>query len=166
MLDCGRVGRHRSANKMRSTRTCVAEILRTRKRVRMTEAGADSFGRPMPEEPLPWLRRGDTGFAWWFVLRKPIVARRGVRRCRCRSAAISLSRALIGDDRRANRQGPKYLLIAFLVLTFFAVGLYTGCGLAPMRIPCCARIGVVGFVRSNCWSRSRMASRPASCDRI
>jgi Undecaprenyl-phosphate galactose phosphotransferase WbaP len=60
-------------------------------------------------------------------------------------AAISLSRALVGTT-GAQPPAPNYLLITFLILTFFCVRLYTGCGPSPYERFRLRTIGIVGFV--------------------
>jgi Undecaprenyl-phosphate galactose phosphotransferase WbaP len=89
-------------------------------------------------------RRGGAGFADRF--RKPIVAAAlAFGDVVAAIAAISLSRALIGMT-GAQTPGPNYLLIASLILTFFCVRLYTGCGPSPYERFRLRTIGIVGFV--------------------
>ncbi len=89
-------------------------------------------------------RRGDAGFADRF--RKPIVAATlAFGDVVAAIAAISLSRALIGIT-DAQPPDPKHLLIAFLILTFLCVGLYTGCGPSPYERFRLRTISIVAFV--------------------
>src|SRR6266404_3508323 len=99
---------------MRSRRICVAETLRTGKRVRMADVGAILPRSDAPKSRYRgWRSRGDAGFADRF--RKPIVAATlAFGDVVAAIAAISLSRALIGMT-GAQPPAPKYLLIAFLI---------------------------------------------------
>src|SRR5437660_7854945 len=108
---------------MRSRRICVAETLRTGKRVRMADAGAILPRSVAPKSRYRGWRRGDAGFADRF--RRPIVAATlALGDVVAAIAAISLSRALIGMT-GVQTPAPKHLVIAFLILTFFCVRLYT-----------------------------------------
>ena len=110
----------------------------------MAEVGAILPRSDAPKNRYRGWPRGDTGFADRF--RKPIVA--ATLACSdvvTAIAAISLSRALIGIT-GGQPPGPNYLLIAFLVLTFFCVRLYTGCGPSPYERFRLRTIGIVGFV--------------------
>src|SRR6266700_1610770 len=126
---------------MRSRRICVAETLRTGKRVRMADAGTILPRSDAPTSRYRGWRRGDAD-----RFRKPIVAATlAFGDVVAAIAAISLSRALIGMT-GAQPPGPKLLLIAFLILTFFCVRLYTGCGPSPYERFRLRTIGIVGFV--------------------
>ena len=110
----------------------------------MADAGAILPRSDAPKSRYRGWRRVDAGFADRF--RKPIVA--ATLACGdvvAAIAAISLSRALIGIT-GGQPPGPNYLLIAFLVLTFFCVRLYTGCGPSPYERFRLRTIGIVGFV--------------------
>jgi Undecaprenyl-phosphate galactose phosphotransferase WbaP len=110
----------------------------------MADAGAILPRSDAPKSRYRGWRRGDAGFADRF--RKPIVA--ATLACGdvvAAIAAISLSRALIGIT-GGQPPGPNYFLIAFLVLTFFCVRLYTGCGPSPYERFRLRTIGIVGFV--------------------
>ena len=110
----------------------------------MGEAGAILPRSVAPKSRYPGWRRGDAGFADRF--RKPIVAATlAFGDVLAAIAAISLSRALIGMT-GAQPPGPKHLLIAFLILAFFCVRLYTGCGPSPYERFRLRTIGIVGFV--------------------
>ena len=110
----------------------------------MADVGAILPRSDAPKGRYRGWRRGDAGFADRF--RKPIVA--ATLACGdvvAAIAAISLSRALIGIT-GGQPPGPNYLLIAFLVLTFFCVRLYTGCGPSPYERFRLRTIGIVGCV--------------------
>jgi Undecaprenyl-phosphate galactose phosphotransferase WbaP len=110
----------------------------------MTDAGAILPRSEAPKSRYPGWRRGDAGFADRF--RKPIVAATlTFGDVVAAIAAISLSRALIGMT-GAQPPSPNHLLIAFLILTFFCVRLYTGCGPSPYERFRLRTIGIVGFV--------------------
>ena len=110
----------------------------------MGEVGAILPRGVAPKSRYRGWRRGDAGFANRF--RKPIVAATlAFGDVGAAIAAISLSRALIGMT-GAQPPGPKHLLIAFLILTFFCVRLYTGCGPSPYERFRLRTIGIVGFV--------------------
>ena len=110
----------------------------------MTDAGAILPRTETPKSRYPGRRRGDAGFADRF--RKPIVAATlTFGDVVAAIAAISLSRALIGMT-GAQPPSPNHLLIAFLILTFFCVRLYTGCGPSPYERFRLRTIGIVGFV--------------------
>ncbi|HMF69161.1 MAG TPA: exopolysaccharide biosynthesis polyprenyl glycosylphosphotransferase [Phyllobacterium sp.] len=110
----------------------------------MAEVGVILPRSDAPKSRYRGWRRGDARFAHRF--RKPIVAATlAFGDVVAAIAAILLSRALIGMT-GAQPPGPKYLLIAFLVLTFFCVGLYTGCGPSPYERFRLRAIGIVGFV--------------------
>jgi len=110
----------------------------------MTDAGATLPRSETPKSRYPGRRRGDAGDAGFADrFRKPIVAATLMfGDVVAAIAAISVSRALIGMT-GAQPPSPNHLLIAFLILTFFCVRLYTGCGLAPMSD--------FGFVQSVLW---------------
>ena len=110
----------------------------------MAEVGAILPRSDAPKSRYRGWRRGDAGFADRF--RKPIVAATlAFGDVVAAIAAISLSRALIGMT-GAQPPGPKLLLIAFLILMFFCVRLYTGCGPSPYERFRLRTIGIVGFV--------------------
>jgi Undecaprenyl-phosphate galactose phosphotransferase WbaP len=110
----------------------------------MAEVGVILPRSDAPKSRYRGRRRGDRGFADRF--RKPIVvATLAFGDVVAAIAAILLSRALIGMT-GAQSPGPKHLLIAFLILTFFCVGLYTGCGPSPYERFRLRVIGIVGFV--------------------
>jgi len=113
----------------------------------MTDAGAILPRSETPKSRYPGRRRGDAadaGFADRF--RKPIVAATlGFGDVVAAIAAISLSRASIGMT-GAQTPSRNHLLIAFLILTFFCVRLYTGCGPSPYERFRLRTIGIVGFV--------------------
>jgi Undecaprenyl-phosphate galactose phosphotransferase WbaP len=96
-----------------------------------------------PKNRYGW-RWGDAGFADRF--RKPIVAATlAFGDVVAAIAAISLSRASIGMT-GAQPPSPEYLLIALLILTFFCVRLYTGCGPSPYERFRLRAIGIMGLV--------------------
>jgi Undecaprenyl-phosphate galactose phosphotransferase WbaP len=110
----------------------------------MAEVGVILPRSDAPKSRYRGRRRGDRGFADRF--RKPIVvATLAFGDVVAAIAAILLSRALIGMT-GAQSPGPKHLLIAFLILTFFCIGLYTGCGPSPYERFRLRVIGIVGFV--------------------
>jgi Undecaprenyl-phosphate galactose phosphotransferase WbaP len=110
----------------------------------MAETSAIFPRSDAPKSRYRGWRRGDTGFADRF--RKPIVAATlAFGDVVAAIAAISLSRALIGMT-GAQPPGPILLLIAFLILTFFCVRLYTGCGPSTYERFRLRTIGIVGFV--------------------
>ena len=110
----------------------------------MAEVGAILPRSDAPKSRYRGWRRGGAGFADRF--RKPIVAATlAFGDVVAAIAAISLSRALIGMT-GAQTPGPKLLLISFLILTFFCVRLYTGCGPSPYERFRLRTIGIVGFV--------------------
>ena len=110
----------------------------------MAEVGAILPRSDAPKSRYRGWRRGGAGFADRF--RKPIVAATlAFGDVVAAIAAISLSRALIGMT-GAQTPGPKLLLIAFLILTFFCVRLYTGCGPSPYERFRLRTIGIAGFV--------------------
>jgi Undecaprenyl-phosphate galactose phosphotransferase WbaP len=112
----------------------------------MAEAGTILPRSDAPKSRYRGWRRGDGGFADRF--RKPIVAATlAFGDVGAAIAAISLSRALIGMT-GAQPPGPDHLLIAFLILilTFFCVRLYTGCGPSPYERFRLRTIGIAGFV--------------------
>jgi Undecaprenyl-phosphate galactose phosphotransferase WbaP len=86
----------------------------------------------------PW---GGAGFTERF--RKPIVgATLALGDAIAAVAAVSLGRALIGMT-GAQPPSPKHLLIGLLILTFFCLRLYTGCGPSPYER---FRLRVIGIV--------------------
>jgi Undecaprenyl-phosphate galactose phosphotransferase WbaP len=110
----------------------------------MAEAGAILPRNDAPKSRYYGWRGGDAGFAYRF--RKPIVAvTLAFGDVVAAIAAISLSRALIGVT-GAQPQGSKHLLIALLILTFFCVRLYTGCGPSPYERFRLRAIGIMGLV--------------------
>jgi len=110
----------------------------------MAEVGAVLRRSDAPKSGYRGRRRGDAGFADRF--RKPIVAATlAFGDLVAAIAAVSLSRAFIGMT-GAQPPGPKYFLIAFLILTFFCVRLYTGCGPSPYERFRLRTIGIGGFV--------------------
>lgn len=113
----------------------------------MTDAGAILPRSETPKSRYPGRRRGDAGDAGFADrFRKPIVAATLMfGDVVAAIAAISLSRALIGMT-GAQPPSPNHLLIAFLILTFFCVRLYTGCGPSPYERFRLRTIGIVGFV--------------------
>ncbi|NOJ43316.1 exopolysaccharide biosynthesis polyprenyl glycosylphosphotransferase [Bradyrhizobium australiense] len=110
----------------------------------MAEVGAIL---PRSDAPKSWHRgwhRGEAGFADRF--RKPLVAATlASGDVVAAIAATSLSRALIGMT-GMQPAGPKHLLIALLILMFFCVRLYTGCGPSPYERFRLRAIGIMGFV--------------------
>jgi Undecaprenyl-phosphate galactose phosphotransferase WbaP len=110
----------------------------------MAEAGAILPRSDAPKSRYGGWRRGEARFADRF--RKPIVAATlAFGDVVAAIAAISLSRALIGMT-GAQAPSPKDLLIALLILTFFCVRLYTGCGPSPYERFRLRAIGIMGFV--------------------
>jgi len=110
----------------------------------MADVGAIPPRSDAPKSRYRGWRRGDAGFADRF--RKPIVAATlAFGDVVAAIAAISLSRALIGIT-DAQPPDPKHLLIAFLILTFLCVGLYTGCGPSPYERFRLRTISIVAFV--------------------
>jgi Undecaprenyl-phosphate galactose phosphotransferase WbaP len=110
----------------------------------MAEVGAIFPRSDAPKSRHRGLRRGDAGFADRF--RKPIVAATlAFGDVVAAIAAVSLSRALIGMT-GVQPLGPKHLLIAFLIVTFFCVGLYTGYGPSPYERFRLRTMAIVGFV--------------------
>ena len=110
----------------------------------MADVGAILPPSDAPKGRYRGWRRGGAGFADRF--RKPIVAATlAFGDVVAAIAAISLSRALIGMT-GAQPPSPNHLLIAFLILTFFCVRLYTGCGPSPYERFRLRTIGIVGFV--------------------
>ena len=110
----------------------------------MADVGAILPRSVAPKSRYRGWRRGDAGFADRF--RRPIVAATlALGDVVAAIAAISLSRALIGMT-GAQPPGSKLLLIAFLILTFFCVRLYTGCGPSPYERFRLRTIGIVGCV--------------------
>jgi Undecaprenyl-phosphate galactose phosphotransferase WbaP len=110
----------------------------------MAEVGVILPRSDAPKSRYRGWRRADTGFVNRF--RKPIVvATLAFGDVVAAIAAISLSRALIGMT-GAQPPGPKHLLIGFLILTFFCVGLHTGCGPSPYERFRLRVIGILGFV--------------------
>ncbi len=110
----------------------------------MADVGAIPPRSDAPKSRYRGWRRGDAGFADQF--RKPIVATTlAFGDVVAAIAAISLSRALIGIT-DAQPPDPKHLLIAFLILTFLCVGLYTGCGPSPYERFRLRTISIVAFV--------------------
>ena len=110
----------------------------------MAEAGAILPRSDAPKSRYRGWRWGDVGFSGRF--RKPIVAATlAFGDVVAAIAAISLSRALIGMT-GAQQPAPKHLLIALLILTFFCVRLYTGCGPSPYERFRLRAIGIMGFV--------------------
>jgi len=89
-------------------------------------------------------RWDEAGFADRF--RKPIVAATlAFGDVVAAIAAISLSRALI-EMTGTQPPGPKHLLIAPLILTFFCIRLYTGCGPSPYERFRLRAIGIIALV--------------------
>jgi Undecaprenyl-phosphate galactose phosphotransferase WbaP len=110
----------------------------------MGEVGAVLPRSVAPKSRYRGWRRGNAGFADRF--RKPIVAATlAFGDVVAAIAAISLSRALIGMT-GAQPPEPKHLVIAFLILTFFCVRLYAGCGPSSYERFRLRTIGIVGFV--------------------
>jgi Undecaprenyl-phosphate galactose phosphotransferase WbaP len=110
----------------------------------MAEVGAILPRSDAPKSRYGGWRRGDAGFADRF--RKPIVAATlAFGDVVAAIAAISLSRTLIGMT-GAQPPASKHLLIALLILTFFCIRLYTGCGPSPYERFRLRTIGIVGFV--------------------
>jgi Undecaprenyl-phosphate galactose phosphotransferase WbaP len=107
----------------------------------MADAGAILPRSDAPKSRYRGWRRGDAD-----RFRKPIVAvTLAFGDVVAAIAAISLSRALIGMT-DAQPPDPKHLLIAFLILTFLCVGLYTGCGPSPYERFRLRTIGIVAYV--------------------
>jgi len=110
----------------------------------MAEAGAILPRSDAPKSRYRGWRWGDAGISDRF--RKPIVAATlAFGDVVAAIAAISLSRALIGMT-GAQPPSPNHLLIALLILTFFCVRLYTGCGPSPYERFRLRAIGIVGLV--------------------
>jgi Undecaprenyl-phosphate galactose phosphotransferase WbaP len=109
----------------------------------MANVGAILPRSDAPKSRYPGRRSGDARLADRF--RKPIVAATlVVGDVVAALAAISLSRMLIAIT-GAQLPAPSYL-IALLVLTFFCVGLYTGCGPSPYERFRLRAIGITGLV--------------------
>jgi Undecaprenyl-phosphate galactose phosphotransferase WbaP len=107
----------------------------------MADAGAILPRSDAPKSRYHGWRRADAD-----RFRKPIVAMTlAFGDVVAAIAAISLSRALIGIT-DAQPPDPKHLLIAFLILTFLCVGLYTGCGPSPYERFRLRTISIVVFV--------------------
>jgi hypothetical protein len=110
----------------------------------MAEVGAILPRSDAPKSRYRGWRWGDAGFADRF--RKLIVAATlAFGDVVAAIAAISLSQALIRMT-GAQQPGPKHLLIALLILTFFCVRLYTGCGPSPYERFRLRAIGIMGLV--------------------
>src|ERR1700724_1256745 len=110
----------------------------------MAEAGAILPRSDAPKSRYRGWRWGDAGFADRF--RKLIVAATlAFGDVVAAIAAISLSQALIRMTGAQQHPGPKHLLIALLILTFFCVRLYTGCGPSPYERFRLRAIGIMGL---------------------
>jgi hypothetical protein len=110
----------------------------------MAEARAILPRSDAPKSRYDGWRRGDAESPDRF--RKPkVIATLALGDVVAAIAAISLSRALVGMT-GAQPPGPNHLLIPFLILTFFCVRLYTGCGPSPYERFRLRTIGIVGFV--------------------
>jgi Undecaprenyl-phosphate galactose phosphotransferase WbaP len=110
----------------------------------MAEAGAALARRAASKSSYRGRQRGDAGFVDRF--RKPVVAASLISGDVVAAiAAISLGRAL---TEMAGLELPdsRALPIAFLILTFFCVHLYTGCGPSPYERFRLRTIGIVGYV--------------------
>src|SRR5258708_6622413 len=113
-------------------------------RARMAEAGAALARRAASKCSYRGWQRGDDGFIDRF--RKPVVAASLISGDVVAAiAAISLSRALT-EMAGLGLPDTRALPIAFLILTFFCVHLYTGCGPSPYERFRLRTIGIVGYV--------------------
>ena len=110
----------------------------------MTQTGAIFPRRAASKSGYRGWRRGDVGFAGRF--RKPAVAASLMfGDFVAAMAALSLSRAL-ADMTGMESPVTERLPIAFLILTFFCVRLYAGCGPSPYERFRLRTISIMGFV--------------------
>jgi Undecaprenyl-phosphate galactose phosphotransferase WbaP len=121
----------------------------------MVEAGATFQPPGAAKSDYLSRQRGDASFVNRF--RKPIVAASLVFCDVVASvAAISLSRALV---EMATIEPPNTdLPFAFLIVLFFGVGLYAGCGPSPYERFRLRAIAIVGFVAINILTGVRISS--------
>src|SRR5258708_36198603 len=110
----------------------------------MAEAGAIRPRRAVWKSGHRGWQRGDAGVVARFG--KPLVAASLIAGDVIAAiAAVSFSRALT-EMTGTEPPDAKHLPIAFLILTFFCVRLYTGCGPSPYERFRLRTIGIVGFV--------------------
>src|ERR1700687_1243115 len=107
----------------------------------MAEAGATLPRRATSKVSRGGWKRGEAGFADRF--RKPIVAASLITGDVVAAiAAVWLIRA---EMTGMEPPDTKHLSVAFLILTFFCVGLYRGCGPSPYERFRLRTIGIAGF---------------------